>query len=56
MLIALITGFTNIIQTIPNIQALVASKVVGRMIFDIIEREPEIKDSLKSIKKVDLRD
>ncbi len=41
-LIALITGFVGLIAALPNIQAIVAAKTLGVLIFDVIEREPEI--------------
>ena len=41
---ALITGFISLIAALPNIQALQSAKVVGKIIFDVIDREPKIKD------------
>jgi len=41
---ALITGFVAMIAGLPNIQALVQSKTLGVLIFDVIERVPEIRD------------
>ena len=42
VVIALITGFVGLIGALPNIQSIVAAKTVGAMIFDVIDREPEI--------------
>ena len=44
VLIALITGFVGLIAALPNIQSLVAAKTLGCLIFDVIERVPEIKN------------
>lgn len=38
--IALITGFVSLISAMPNIQAIMAAKTLGVLIFDVIEREP----------------
>jgi hypothetical protein len=43
-LIALITGFVGLIAALPNVQAIVAAKTLGVLIFDVIERVPEIKN------------
>ena len=44
VLIALITGFVGLIAALPNVQSLVAAKTLGRLIFDVIERQPEIRN------------
>ena len=46
VLIAFITGFVTLIAALPNIQAIMASKVAGKIIFDVIDREPLITNSL----------
>ena len=38
VIIALITGFVAMIAALPNVQALVQSKTLGVLIFDVIER------------------
>ena len=45
MLIALITGFVGLIAALPNVQSLVAAKTLGVLIFDVIERVPEIRNT-----------
>ena len=45
MLIALITGFVGLIAALPNVQSLVAAKTLGALIFKVIEREPEVRNS-----------
>ena len=45
VLIALITGFVGLIAALPNIQSLVAAKTLGCLIFDVIERVPEIRNT-----------
>ena len=42
VVIALITGFVGLIGALPNIQSVVAAKTCGALIFDVIDREPEI--------------
>jgi len=44
VLVSFMTGMMQIFGLTPNIQALVKAKVVGKTIFDVIERVPEIKD------------
>ena len=44
VLISMMAGMIMIFGLSPNIQALIRAKVVGRMIFDVIEREPKIRD------------
>ena len=45
VLIALITGFVGLIAALPNVQSLVAAKTLGTLIFSVIERVPEIRNS-----------
>lgn len=40
----------------PNIQAIARATVVGRKVFDVIERQPKIRDYAKSMKKFSLTD
>lgn len=42
--ISLITGFITLISALAGIQSIMQAKVLGKYIFDIIEREPKIKD------------
>ena len=44
VVIALITGFVGLIGALPNIQSVVAAKTCGALIFDVIDREPEIQN------------
>jgi ATP-binding cassette subfamily B (MDR/TAP) protein 1 len=44
VLVSFMTGMMQIFGLTPNIQALVQAKVVGKTIFDVIDRVPEIKD------------
>ena len=44
-LIALITGFIGLISALPNIQSLIAAQTLGALIFKVIERVPEIRNS-----------
>ena len=48
VLIALITGFVGLIAALPNVQSLVAAKTLGVLIFDVIERVPEIRNTEKT--------
>ena len=43
-LISMMAGMLVIFGLTPNIQALVRAKVVGAMLFDVIDRVPEIRD------------
>jgi hypothetical protein len=45
VLIAFITGFITLVAALPNVQAIMASKFAGKIIFDIIDREPLINNS-----------
>jgi hypothetical protein len=42
ILIAFITGFVTLVGALPNIQSLMATKVAGKYIFDVIDRQPRI--------------
>lgn len=44
VVIALITGFVGVIAALPNIQSLVQAKTFGKLVFDVIDREPEIRN------------
>ena len=44
VLIALITGFVGVIAALPNIQSLLQAKTFGKLVFDVIERTPEIRN------------
>lgn len=54
VLIALMTGFMTFLSAMPNIQAMIASKMVGGVIFGVIDRVPAIRDSPKCEKNVKL--
>ena len=45
VLIALITGFVGLIAALPNVQSLMAAKTLGALIFQVIERVPEIRNT-----------
>jgi hypothetical protein len=38
------TGMLMIFGLTPNIQAIIKARVVGKVIFDVIDRIPEIRD------------
>ena len=40
VIIALITGFMTLIAALPSIQAVMAAKIVGGLIFSVIDRVP----------------
>lgn len=42
ILIAFITGFVTLVGALPNIQSIMATKVAGKYIFDVIDRESQI--------------
>ena len=44
VLIALITGFVGVIAALPNVQSLMQAKTFGKLVFDVIERTPEIRN------------
>lgn len=41
-IIALITGFVGLIAALPNVQGIAAATALGVLIFDVIERNPEV--------------
>lgn len=41
---ALNMGIMTVMSLSPNLQALMKGLLVGKKIFDVIDREPEIKD------------
>jgi ABC-type multidrug transport system fused ATPase/permease subunit len=47
-------GMMQIFGLTPNMQALVKAKVVGHMIFDVIDRVPEIRDHENSGEKFEV--
>jgi len=53
-LIALITGFVGLIAALPNVQAIVAAKTLGVLIFDVIERVPEVRNTSNSTNQLKL--
>lgn len=53
--IALITGFVCLISALPNIQAIVAAKTLGALIFDVIERVPLVKNGPNPSNKIYLK-
>ena len=44
VVIALITGFVGVIAALPNVQSLMQAKTFGKMVFDVIEKQPEIRN------------
>jgi hypothetical protein len=44
VIVSLITGFMTLISALPSFQNVMAAKVVGRIIFDVIDRVPKIRD------------
>jgi ABC-type multidrug transport system fused ATPase/permease subunit len=44
ILMAILTGMVNLMGLNPNFEALIKARVAGRMIFDVLDREPMIKD------------
>ena len=55
VLIALITGFIGLISALPNVQSLVASRTLGALIFKVIERVPEIRNSDNMVRGVGIK-
>ena len=47
VLVSFMTGMMMIFGLTPNIQALIAAKVVGASIFEVIDRIPEVRDHEK---------
>mmetsp|Transcript_44011 Transcript_44011/g.42594 ORF Transcript_44011/g.42594 Transcript_44011/m.42594 type:complete len:119 (+) Transcript_44011:791-1147(+) len=44
ILVGILLSLTNLVSLSPNVSALLKSLVVGKKIFDVIDRVPEIKD------------
>lgn len=44
VLVSFMTGLMMVFGLTPNIQALIKARVVGKTIFDFIDRVPEIRD------------
>jgi ABC-type multidrug transport system fused ATPase/permease subunit len=53
--IALITGFVCLISALPNVQAMVQAKTLGALIFEVIERDPKVKNKPNPSQKMDLK-
>lgn len=53
--IALITGFVCLISALPNVQAIVSSKTLGYLIFEVIERVPQIKNCNNPSSRISLQ-
>jgi ABC-type multidrug transport system fused ATPase/permease subunit len=54
--IALITGFVCLIAALPNVQAIVAATTLGALIFDVIEREPLVKNCSNPSTRISLKE
>lgn len=54
MLIALITGFLSLLAALPHIQGIQAAKMAGRVIFDVIDRTPRVRDCADPVTEVRL--
>lgn len=55
VLIALITGFLSLLAALPHIQGIQAAKMAGRVIFDVIDREPRVRDCADPVTEFQLR-
>ena len=55
VVIALITGFVGLIAALPNVQSLVAAKTLGALIFQVIERVPEIRNHDKTLRGIGIQ-
>ena len=57
-MIALFTGFVGILATFQNVQSLIQALTYGKLVFDVIERNPEIRnrDKVKGGNGVTLSD
>lgn len=53
--VSFMTGMMQIFGLTPNIQAIIKAKVVGKEIFDVIDRVPEIKDHDKCLDNFEVR-
>ena len=49
------TGMMQIFGLTPNVQALIKARVVGKVIFDVIDRVPEIKDHEKCMENFEIK-
>jgi len=56
VLVSLMTGMTMVFGLNPNVQALVRAKVVGKMVFEVIDRKALISDNEVSIKSFNISD
>eukprot|EP00347_Sterkiella_histriomuscorum_P020418 403337881 len=56
VLVGLMTGMTMVFGLNPNIQAIIKAKVVGRMVFDVIDRIPLINDHIECVESFQLED
>ena len=54
-IIALITGFVCLISALPNVQAVVQAKTLGALIFQVIEREPLVKNRANPSRNISLQ-
>ena len=52
--VSLMTGVTMVFGVNSNVQAIVKAKVVGRMVFDVIDRTPKIKDHANCVESFNL--
>jgi ABC-type multidrug transport system fused ATPase/permease subunit len=50
------TGLMMIFGLTPNIQAVIKARVVGKSIFDVIDRVPEIKDHEKCVSNYEVKE
>lgn len=55
VLISFMTGMMQIFGLTPNVQALIKARVVGKVIFDVIDRVPEIKDHEKCMENFEIK-
>ena len=55
-IIALITGFVCLISALPNVQAIVSAKTLGALIFEVIERDPLVKNKENPSKIISLKE
>lgn len=44
VMVALMTGLSMFLTSFPNIQSIIKAKVIGRIVFDVIDRQPAIQD------------
>lgn len=55
VMMAMMTGMALLFGLNPNIQAIVKAKVVGTMIFEVIDRKPAIRDHEKCVDSFTLK-